>query len=60
MARRTERGAVAGDAGQDGPVRRCIVTGVVGPTEQMVRFVVGPGDMVTPDVAVGCPAGDFG
>ncbi len=59
MARRTERGAVAGDAGQDGPVRRCIVSGVVGPTDQMVRFVVGPDGRVTPDVAGRLPGRGF-
>ncbi len=30
--------------------RRCIVTGETGPKQGLVRFVVGPGDMVVPDV----------
>lgn len=37
--------------GESGPQRRCIVTGEVGPTAGLVRFVVGPGDTVVPDIA---------
>jgi len=33
-----------------GPNRRCIVTGSVLPKEQLLRFVVGPDNMVVPDV----------
>jgi len=33
------------------PERRCIVTGETGPKSGLVRFVVGPDDMVYPDVA---------
>lgn len=32
------------------PERRCIVTGVVQPKETLLRFVVGPGDVIVPDV----------
>lgn len=35
---------------RDGPERRCIVTGETGPKHGLVRFVVGPGDVVVPDV----------
>lgn len=38
------------DKDQDGPERRCIVTGEVGPKQGLVRFVLGPEDMVVPDV----------
>lgn len=31
--------------------RRCIVTGEVGDTDGMIRFVVGPDDTIVPDVA---------
>lgn len=59
MARRTDRSEVAEDVQQDGPVRRCIVTGVVCRTEEMVRFVVGPGGIVTPDVVGRLPGRGF-
>ncbi len=36
---------------QDGPERRCIVTGDSQPTGGLVRFVVGPGAVVVPDIA---------
>lgn len=39
------------DRDSDGPERRCIVTGETGPKAGLVRFVVGPDDMVVPDVA---------
>lgn len=32
------------------PLRRCIVGGHSAPPEQMLRFVVGPDDMVVPDI----------
>ncbi len=32
------------------PERRCIVTGETAPKQGLVRFVVGPGDVVVPDV----------
>jgi predicted RNA-binding protein YlxR (DUF448 family) len=35
---------------RDEPERRCIVTGETGPKQGLVRFVVGPGDVVVPDV----------
>jgi len=34
-----------------GPMRTCIVTGVEGAPEQMIRFVVGPEGEVVPDLA---------
>ncbi|WP_417519075.1 RNA-binding protein [Minwuia sp.] len=34
----------------EGPERRCIVTGVSGETAPMIRFVLGPGDVVVPDL----------
>jgi predicted RNA-binding protein YlxR (DUF448 family) len=42
------RGRSARD--RDEPERRCIVTGETGPKNGLVRFVVGPGDVVVPDV----------
>jgi predicted RNA-binding protein YlxR (DUF448 family) len=33
------------------PERRCIVTGRSGPKAGLVRFVIGPGDRVVPDIA---------
>ena len=46
------RRAARGDEGEDGgTVRRCIVTGVVRPKAELVRFVVGPEGSVVPDVA---------
>jgi predicted RNA-binding protein YlxR (DUF448 family) len=35
---------------RDEPERRCIVTGETGPKQGLVRFVVGPGGVVVPDV----------
>ncbi|WP_299844199.1 RNA-binding protein [uncultured Jannaschia sp.] len=35
---------------RDEPERRCIVTGETGPKAGLVRFVVGPEDMIYPDV----------
>ncbi|MBL8832115.1 MAG: RNA-binding protein [Rhodospirillales bacterium] len=35
----------------DGPLRRCIVSGRTGARGAFVRFVVGPGDEVVPDIA---------
>jgi uncharacterized protein len=35
---------------ETGPNRRCIATGESKPVAQLVRFVVGPGDAVVPDV----------
>ncbi|WP_102226965.1 RNA-binding protein [Acidimangrovimonas sediminis] len=34
----------------DGPERRCVVTGESGPTAELIRFVVGPDDVIVPDV----------
>jgi predicted RNA-binding protein YlxR (DUF448 family) len=46
-----ERTVVDGDDDEDGPRRRCIVSGEQGEAEQMIRFVVGPEDRLVPDVA---------
>ncbi len=35
---------------QDGPERRCIVTGEVQPKGGLIRFVVGPGSLIVPDI----------
>lgn len=35
---------------QDGPERRCIVTGVSQPKGGLIRFVVGPGEALVPDI----------
>lgn len=35
---------------ETGPHRRCIATGTVGPTLSMIRFVVGPGQQLVPDI----------
>jgi len=35
---------------EKGPLRRCIVTGTVGPKEGMIRFVVGPDQQPVPDI----------
>ena len=53
-------GAPAGDASLDdaaesGPLRRCIVTRSVLPRERMLRFVVGPGAVIVPDLAARLP-----
>jgi uncharacterized protein len=38
------------DKDQDGPERRCIVTGEVQPKGGLIRFVVGPESQVVPDI----------
>ena len=43
------------DDGAEGPLRRCIVSGNVLVPERMVRFVLGPDDVVVPDVAQKLP-----
>ena len=43
------RGGVEKDR-PDGPERKCIVTGEVQPKHGLVRFVVGPGDVIFPDL----------
>lgn len=40
---------------RDKPVRRCITTGVSGPTDALIRFVVGPENAVVPDLAEKLP-----
>ncbi|MFZ3034661.1 MAG: DUF448 domain-containing protein, partial [Parvibaculum sp.] len=35
--------------------RRCIVSGEVGPREALIRFVIGPDDLVVPDLAERLP-----
>lgn len=41
---------VPGEDEEKGPLRRCIVTGAVGPKERMIRFVVGPDGQLVPDL----------
>ena len=36
---------------RSGPERRCIATGASGPTERLIRFVLGPDGAVVPDLA---------
>lgn len=45
----------ADDQPERGPERRCIVTRVSGPRESMLRFVVGPGDVIVPDLLTKLP-----
>lgn len=40
---------------RDGPERRCIATGESGPKEGLIRFVLGPGGEVVPDIAEKLP-----
>jgi predicted RNA-binding protein YlxR (DUF448 family)/ribosomal protein L30E len=40
---------------ETGPQRRCIATGVSGPVEAMIRFVVGPDDLLVPDIEARLP-----
>lgn len=40
---------------RDGPERRCLVSGAVGPTAPLVRFVLSPDGEVVPDVAEKLP-----
>jgi predicted RNA-binding protein YlxR (DUF448 family) len=40
---------------EDGPNRRCIVRGESLPVARLVRFVVGPGDVVVPDIDARLP-----
>jgi predicted RNA-binding protein YlxR (DUF448 family) len=44
------RGGASKDR-EDGPDRKCIVTGEVQPKYGLIRFVVGPEDMIYPDVS---------
>lgn len=43
------------DEPEKGPLRRCIVTRESGPRERMLRFVLGPGREVVPDLAAKLP-----
>lgn len=43
------------DKDRDEPERRCIVSGDSGPTEGMIRFVLSPEGVVTPDLAEKLP-----
>jgi predicted RNA-binding protein YlxR (DUF448 family) len=38
-----------------GPTRRCIVTGATLPIGNLVRFVVGPGEYIVPDICAALP-----
>ncbi len=46
----SHRDAHRRSTGDDGPERRCLVTGERGAIEPLIRFVVGPADDVVPDV----------
>jgi predicted RNA-binding protein YlxR (DUF448 family) len=35
----------------EGPLRRCLATRAVRPKAELLRFVVGPGDLLVPDIA---------
>ena len=48
-AERDAAGA-APDPRSDGPTRRCLVTGEERPKAELLRFVVGPDEMVVPDI----------
>ncbi|WP_375790359.1 RNA-binding protein [Acetobacter oeni] len=43
------------DAGERGSLRRCLVTRVCGRPESMLRFVVGPGQILVPDLNARLP-----
>jgi predicted RNA-binding protein YlxR (DUF448 family) len=43
------------DEGNDGPERRCIATGESAPRAGLVRFVLGPGGVIVPDVGARLP-----
>jgi predicted RNA-binding protein YlxR (DUF448 family)/ribosomal protein L7Ae-like RNA K-turn-binding protein len=45
----------AEDEPETGPLRRCIVTRERQPKERMIRFVVGPGRAIVPDLAATLP-----
>ncbi len=47
------RGGAARD--RDQPERRCIATGESGPTDRLIRFVLGPQAVVVPDLAAKLP-----
>lgn len=60
MARPAGRAdAASADEEGGGPRRRCLVGGVTGPSEAMVRFVVAPDGTVVPDVAGRLPGRGF-
>lgn len=59
MTRGRGRAAQSEDEGVEGPLRRCIATGEVQPPGRMVRFVVGPGETIVPDVAQKLPGRGF-
>ena len=48
-------GAAAPEEPERGPHRRCVVTRSIGAREAMLRFVVGPGDIVVPDLLARLP-----
>jgi hypothetical protein len=51
----TEITGPEGDEAEKGPFRTCLATRAVLPVERMVRFVVGPGDAVVPDIRARLP-----
>lgn len=45
-----ERAAARQEIRKDGPERSCVVSRVVKPADELIRFVVGPDGMLTPDL----------
>ena len=50
-----EAGSGAEDLEESGPNRRCIATGESLPVARLIRFVVGPGNVVVPDIDARLP-----
>ena len=50
-----EGGSDAADREESGPNRRCIASGESLPVARMIRFVVGPGNTVVPDIEARLP-----
>lgn len=51
MAVTLQEFAPDGDAPEDAPTRRCLVTGAIRPKAELLRFVVDPGGRIVPDLA---------
>lgn len=57
--RRRQTVAAERGSGPAGPLRRCLASGAVRPKEDLVRFVVGPGAAVVPDIEGRLPGRGF-
>lgn len=55
MTATSDTDAPAEDEPEKGPLRRCIATREVQPKERMIRFVLGPGRELVPDLAAKLP-----